>query len=137
MATSYLLDHKCFSAKAKPLKTKILEGSEVIQQSDYLKDFLLLIQSKGLKKAYKCYGDCELYPPTPESANLEAPEDVTCHYDVIIVGAGMACLSAAYELKKAGNTVIILEQTDRIGGRVFTYDFGNGLYGEGKLYVFN
>ena len=141
MGTSYLLDHKRFWANAKPLKTRILEGSEVIQQSDYLKDFLLLIQSDGLEAAYLQYGNDAPRPPPPESAYRKAPEDVTYDYDVIVVGAGMAGLSAAYELKKAGLSVIILEQTDRYGGKLFTYGpesgLAPGLYGEGKVYVVN
>ena len=141
MATSYLLDHKRFWANVKPLKTRILEGSEVIQQSDYLKEFLLLIQSDGLEAAYLKYGDDEPRPPPPESAYGKAPGNVTYDYDVIVVGAGMAGLSAAYELKKAGISVIILEQTDRCGGRLFSYGpesgLAPGLYGEGKVYVVN
>ncbi|XP_046860973.1 L-amino acid oxidase-like [Xenia sp. Carnegie-2017] len=46
----------------------------------------------------------------------------------------MAGLSAAYELKKAGLSVKILEQTDRYGGRIFTYGeesgLASGLYAE-------
>ena len=38
--------------------------------------------------------------------------------DVIIVGAGVAGLSAAVELARAGVRVQILEGTDRIGGRL-------------------
>lgn len=38
----------------------------------------------------------------------------------IIVGAGIAGLSAGYHLKQAGQEAIILEARDRIGGRVWT-----------------
>lgn len=38
----------------------------------------------------------------------------------IIIGAGIAGLSAGYHLKEAGHDVIILEARDRIGGRVWT-----------------
>jgi monoamine oxidase len=39
---------------------------------------------------------------------------------VIILGAGLAGLSAGYELKKRGFHVIILEARERLGGRVWT-----------------
>ncbi|MEP6763956.1 MAG: NAD(P)/FAD-dependent oxidoreductase [Gemmatimonadaceae bacterium] len=41
-------------------------------------------------------------------------------YDVIIVGAGLAGLSAAQSLLKAGKRVLVLEARNRAGGRVWT-----------------
>lgn len=38
----------------------------------------------------------------------------------IVIGAGIAGLSAAYHLKSAGIEVVVLEGRDRIGGRVWT-----------------
>jgi len=51
---------------------------------------------------------------------------------VLIAGAGMAGLVAAYELKKAGHHPVVLEAQQRVGGRVFTLrePFTHGLYGE-------
>ncbi len=51
---------------------------------------------------------------------------------VIVVGAGMAGLSAAYELLRAGHEPIILEGQQRVGGRVYTLrePFSDGLYAE-------
>ncbi|HEY7097737.1 MAG TPA: NAD(P)/FAD-dependent oxidoreductase [Terriglobales bacterium] len=40
--------------------------------------------------------------------------------DVIIVGAGIAGLSAALDLVRGGKTVVLLEARDRIGGRIET-----------------
>src|SRR5215467_9299904 len=39
---------------------------------------------------------------------------------VVILGAGMAGLSAAYELGKAGYDCMVLEARDRVGGRSWT-----------------
>ncbi len=51
---------------------------------------------------------------------------------VVIVGAGLAGLSAGYELKRAGHTPVILEAQQRVGGRVYTLrePFTEGLYAE-------
>ncbi len=49
---------------------------------------------------------------------------------VTILGAGMAGLTAAYELECRGHTVRILEGSDRVGGRVRTHTFSDGTYGE-------
>ena len=42
------------------------------------------------------------------------------NYGVIIIGAGMAGLSAARKLVDAGKSVIVLEARKRIGGRIYT-----------------
>ena len=57
---------------------------------------------------------------------------------VLVLGAGLAGLAAAYELKKAGFAVTVLEARTRPGGRVLTYrdPFADGLYAEmGAEYV--
>jgi monoamine oxidase len=43
--------------------------------------------------------------------------------DVIVVGAGLAGLTAARELGNTGHRVLILEARDRLGGRAFTSRF--------------
>src|SRR5262245_53537367 len=58
--------------------------------------------------------------------------------DVVVLGAGLAGLAAAYELNKAGFDVSVLEARTRPGGRVCTYrdPFSDGLYAEmGAEYV--
>jgi monoamine oxidase len=51
---------------------------------------------------------------------------------IIIIGAGLAGLSAAYELTQAGHDVTVLEARNRPGGRVHTLrdPFAEGLYAE-------
>ena len=62
---------------------------------------------------------------------LDAAENPAKPLHVVIVGAGVAGLCAAYELEKRGHTVTILEADARhAGGRVRTLRFGDGLYGE-------
>ena len=59
---------------------------------------------------------------------------------VVIIGAGLAGLSAGYELSQAGHDVTVLEARTRPGGRVYTLrgQFADGLYAEaGATNVFD
>jgi hypothetical protein len=50
---------------------------------------------------------------------------------VLVIGAGLAGLTAAYELTQAGHDVIVFEARNRAGGRVLTVrDFADELYAE-------
>ena len=46
--------------------------------------------------------------------------------DVVIIGAGLAGLTAAWELRKAGVSVCVVEARDRVGGRTLDYSIGGG-----------
>lgn len=52
---------------------------------------------------------------------------------VIIVGSGLTGLSVAYELKKAGIDSLIVESSQRVGGRVQTVTFPDGETAEGHM----
>jgi monoamine oxidase len=58
---------------------------------------------------------------------------------VIVVGAGLAGLSSAYELVRQGHTVSVLEARDRLGGRIETLrrPFPEGVFAEAGAYWLN
>lgn len=54
-----------------------------------------------------------------------SPESKFVDREVLIIGAGIAELSAASELKRLGINTTVLEARDRIGGRIWTFrEFG-------------
>lgn len=57
---------------------------------------------------------------TPSSGNTAAHR-----YDVIVVGAGIAGLSATKELQHLGHSVLVLETNNRIGGRAYVGYIGD------------
>jgi monoamine oxidase len=46
--------------------------------------------------------------------------------DVVVIGAGLAGLSAASDLVKSGHSVVVLEARDRVGGRTLNLPVGDG-----------
>jgi monoamine oxidase len=46
--------------------------------------------------------------------------------DVVVIGGGLAGLTTARNLVKAGRSVVVLEARDRVGGRTLNHDLGGG-----------
>jgi monoamine oxidase len=82
-------------------------------------------------------GEPHVVHDVPEPAELLAtPREGIGHpaaqpKDVVIVGAGLAGLVAAFELKRQGHRPVVLEAQNRVGGRVYTLrSFATGMYAE-------
>jgi monoamine oxidase len=50
----------------------------------------------------------------------------THEVDLVVVGAGLAGLTAAREATGSGASVVVVEARDRVGGRVLNHDIGGG-----------
>ncbi|NNK78772.1 MAG: FAD-dependent oxidoreductase [Litoreibacter sp.] len=69
-----------------------------------------------------------LHNPAPSFRNrcLPSMKPNSREFDVVIVGAGLSGLVAAYLLSEAGRNVVVLEGADRIGGRIHSVRNGDG-----------
>ncbi|MEO0331066.1 MAG: NAD(P)/FAD-dependent oxidoreductase, partial [Bacteroidota bacterium] len=63
-------------------------------------------------------------------AKIDDASQSSAKKKVVIIGAGMAGLAAAYELQTRGHEVKVLEASRRVGGRVWTHRFKTGQYHE-------
>ncbi len=87
----------------------------------------------GLGAAYLAMETLGLAIPTPVGAeNFKLPEASGNGRSVVILGAGIAGLVSAYELKRAGYRVTVLEARDRIGGRSWTIRGGDSIVESGR-----
>jgi monoamine oxidase len=66
-------------------------------------------------------------PATTRAATTTSPAPSA---DVVVVGAGLAGLTAARRIVNAGRSVIVLEARGRVGGRVLNHSLGSGDYCE-------
>jgi monoamine oxidase len=91
-----------------------------------------LILSAGASLIISCE-DNENIPSNPISGSPGMLSSNGNAKKIIVIGAGMSGLVAAYELVRAGHDVTILEARDRIGGRVLTIrsPFSNNHFAEG------
>ena len=69
----------------------------------------------------------------PSSAADDEAPLIRTDAPVVVVGAGLAGLTVAYELKKAGIDALVLESSPRFGGRIQTVIFPDGATAEGHM----
>src|SRR4051812_3323543 len=70
-------------------------------------------------------------PGTALAATKKKKAKPTRYVDVVVVGAGLAGLTAARKLVAAGKKVVVIEADKRVGGRVLNIDIGGGKITEG------
>jgi monoamine oxidase len=56
--------------------------------------------------------------------------------EVIVIGGGIAGLTVAYRLKSLGLNPLVLESTNRLGGRIYTKSNGSQVFELGATWVF-
>lgn len=87
----------------------------------------------GVGAAYMAMEALGLAIPTPAGAEaFELPPGAGHGKSVVILGAGIAGLVSAYELKRAGFAVTVLEARDRIGGRAWSIRNGDRIVQAGR-----
>src|SRR5690242_20352522 len=87
----------------------------------------------GAGAAYMAMEALGLAIPTPAGAeNFTLPLNSGNGRSVVILGAGIGGLVSAYELKRAGYRVSVLEARNRIGGRVWTVRGGDRIVQTGR-----
>jgi monoamine oxidase len=87
----------------------------------------------GLGAAYMAMETMGLAVPTPAGAeNFNLPKASGNGRSVVILGAGIAGLVSAYELRRVGYRVTVLEARNRIGGRSWTIRGGDRIVQTGR-----
>jgi monoamine oxidase len=78
---------------------------------------------RKLIQAGAAAGAVAAVPATAEARKRTRPRKKA---DVIVVGAGLAGLTAARKIRAAGKSVLVMEAQNRVGGRTLNEDIGGG-----------
>ncbi|KAF9641140.1 hypothetical protein BFW01_g499 [Lasiodiplodia theobromae] len=89
--------------------------------------FLYTPNDDKLKQGLKCSAVI-----TPQR---NIPANVSDTFDVVVLGAGYAGLTACRDLTLSGYKVLLLEARDRIGGRTYTAEVDGHLYEMGGTWI--
>jgi monoamine oxidase len=84
------------------------------------------VTRRGFVQGTVATGAAGALPAAAEARKHRTAASKVRHADVVVVGAGLAGLTAARKLASAGRSVIVLEARDRVGGRIWNHDLGGG-----------
>ncbi|HEV3056086.1 MAG TPA: FAD-dependent oxidoreductase, partial [Solirubrobacteraceae bacterium] len=84
------------------------------------------VTRRGFVQGTVATGAAAALPAAAEARKHRTAASKVRHADVVVVGAGLAGLTAARKLVSAGRSVIVLEARDRVGGRIWNHDLGGG-----------
>src|SRR3984893_5536675 len=88
--------------------------------------FNLVGRNGGAAALYSTLGAMGIVaPPAPYRGLARVPKDSGRGIRIAVLGAGIAGMSAAYELQRAGYECTVLEARDRPGGRIWTIRSGD------------
>ncbi len=73
-------------------------------------------------------GGAALAAPDAEAAGRARPGRGRFDADVIVVGAGFSGMTAAYRVRRAGYSAIVVDALDRVGGRSWSTTLSNGTF---------
>ncbi|OHB26380.1 MAG: hypothetical protein A2790_18275 [Phenylobacterium sp. RIFCSPHIGHO2_01_FULL_69_31] len=79
----------------------------------------------GYGAAYSAMVSLGLMATPAKAGPLQLPANLGAGKSVVVLGAGIAGLTAAYELERAGFAVTVLEARERVGGRNWTLRNGS------------
>ena len=65
-------------------------------------------------------------PGQAAATHKQTTRPISKRADVVVVGAGLAGLTAAEQIMGGGKSVIVLEANDRVGGRVWNHELPDG-----------
>lgn len=72
---------------------------------------------------------------TPATTSSNDPQPFSESADIVIVGAGISGMSAAWSLQRQGKRVLVLEARERVGGRTWTGDAPGGPIDYGGMFI--
>lgn len=60
-------------------------------------------------------------------AAVQTPKQESRQADVVVIGAGLSGLQAAYDIQKSGRSCVVLEARDRVGGKTWSVNHGGAI----------